>query len=249
MPKKQSVSSEEKRPFTLCPYVDLHVDDFAVDLKSVVAYSLEHGFRGILVPQIMLEECASAAKQVQPQAKLQPKIICSSDIHAMEPLEVRVCSIIVAKNAGASEIEIPLCFYHLLDQNMAALELDLQKIAEASRKYEIGLKLTFDNTNIEIPPKARKYIASLIVKNEIKCVSNRSGFEANHQNDDADTIIWLRDIKKDCRNRLMTKAYFETEDISTLSVYTKAGIENFGMPWTIAANLVHGYEEFIESQK
>lgn len=239
------MAENENKSFHYCNKVDLHALDYFCLLETVVSVAAEHGFRGIVVTLGRLDELVKEIHRPSyGDSSLLP--ICAIDYPlGCSSTDVRVYSMISAKERGAKEVEIVAPYHHLVDKNFRKINEDLQAVMKAADKHDIKVKYVVDINSLFMDDSIKSKLCRIIAANKVPCVSTSLGFFDEYDNPNHnDIVLNMRSMKAKTGARF--KSFVSAKTPEELSMYPKAGADIVGMSWNKAPFLTHAYEEMVD---
>lgn len=233
----------EIKDFDYCDKVDLHALDQKVNFDRLALIANEHGFRGIVVPQINLDNLVKTFKIFEYKDILP---ICAIDYpFGSSSLDVRNYAIMSAKEKGAQEVEIVAPYHLIVSQDFRKLYDDAQGIANTCKKQGLKLKYVIDQNGPYLDDTVRSNLARMISKVRIPSVSTSLGFFDNKV-DHSDNVIKMRTMKS--KAGCSMKVYIGSQNVEDIASYIKAGADIIGLPWQKAVYLMHAYQDLVQKK-
>lgn len=218
--------------------IDLYVTKIGYNLKNAIAIASEHNFRSIVVPFNRLEELKKLTKDTDLLS------IAAVDFPmGSSPLDVRIYSVMSAKEHKCDEIEICLPYHSLDTKKNADISEDIKSNIDMSIKLKMPIRYMF-NQIICLSPNIKKKIIHYFGVHRDKDIKSHIGF-FNLNNNDSDNIIEIRDYKQ--RISALSKVYLKNVDVSVLNLYIKSGVDIIGLDIENAVFLSHEYETLLSN--
>lgn len=242
--KKQNQSGDKEQP-SFCKFTDLYTIDLPFSMAGVISIANEHGFRGICVHQGYVSELFESTKFYSDVGQKFPIIIAAID-HPYGTLstEVRAFATLSAIEKGAKEIDICAPYDAFYNGRTGMIEADIKTIGAIAKEHNVKVNYTINPSCISNKPKTTPWLAKVLKSSAIQYIST-SISPLFGPKDTSDTIIWLRDMKK--FGDLNIKSYIHHNNLEDVKLYTKAGANILACNWSVAANLIHSYDEFLQS--
>lgn len=238
----QNKFSFERDVFSHTNKVDLVVLDPTDPLGRVATIAEEHGFRAISVPLIRVPEIAEIKKESK---SAEYKIIAMADLpFGSSPQYIRKCMCIHAHESGADEIEISSPYCLIQQKDMASINQDIKTILSISQKVGLVPRIAVESGSDFFTDITRSRFMKILSTNKAKNLLFYNS-ESSDKEDHGTNIIDMRNLRYN--KSVEVKAQLGSLPIETMSMYPKAGAKYLGLPWREAPNLVHEYEEMIQT--
>lgn len=216
----------EEKKFDYCRKVDLHALNPNSNLKSVVSVASEHGFRGIVVQSCRAEELVKAIKEYGIRGLIP---ICVIDYpFGSSSLDVRNYAIGSAKEKGIQEIEIVAPYHLIAQKDFRKVGGDIQAIVNKAKELKINVKYVLDQNCPFVDDTVRSRLCTILKDLKVPILSTSMGFFDSKQSDHADSVIYMRDMKK--KSGCQTKVYIGSQRVEDIISYSKAGADIIGLP-------------------
>lgn len=224
--------------------IDLHALNPNSNLKSVVTIASEHGFRGIMVHPCKAEELVKVIKEYGSNSLI-PITVLDYPFGSMS-LDIRNYALGSAKERGIKEIEIVAPYPLIAQKEFGKVGRDLEILSAKARELRIGIKYVLDYNCPFVDDTVRSKMCQLLKDYKVPMLSTSLGFYDSKTSDHADSVIYMRDMKR--KSGCDTKVYIASQKVDDILSYSKAGVDVIGLPWNKAAYLIHEYEELIEKK-
>jgi len=246
-PLPPTPNEDEIKRFDYCGNVDLHAIDGNPNLNSVVAVAGEHGFRGIVVQPSRLEDLVAAINKPNFGDK-EITAICAIDYpFGVSSMGVRNYMLHDAKEKGAHEVEVVIPYHWVLDKDWKRLYDDAQSLVAISNKLDLSIKYVIDQNASNIDDTVSARLCRIIASTRMPIVSTSLGFFDDSKISHADQVIKMRNLKS--KAGCAVKVYVRNPSVEVISGFSRGGCDVFGVTWSVAANIVHSYENLLNNQE
>lgn len=220
--------------------IDLHALDYYANPKDVVSIAAEHGFRGIVTTQGMIDKYSKLINRSGVGDKnIIP--ICAIDFpFGSLSTDVRTYSILAAKEKGAKEVEIVAPYHLFCRQYLPDIKKDLDNLVYMAKKVEITLKYVIDGNSMFMSDYVQKRVIDMLTKVTPDYVSTSLGFYDDFEGySHEDSILFSRTLHK--KYKLNVKMYGRNVNSEYLNLYKKAGVSIIGLDWNKAVYAAYDY--------
>lgn len=233
-------NDKNEKEFFFGPMVDIHVTGHN-KISNIVYLANEHGFRGIVVDPNAVSNTSFCIRNQNLDSA--PTELCIANMLSPEDsIDVKIYSMLAAKEKGANEIEMPLSNNIVDSGDMKNIEEEVAAISSKAQKIPIAVKYKLNYGKTTKTIAFTNKFAKILKENN--CPFFSTYIPEKMEDEMSSVLLWIRDIKRNAC--CATKVHLESPTIELISMFKKAGVDIIGMDWKNSPFLCHGYENLVQ---